>query len=247
MSIRLSDYLVFVDESGDHNLAPHDASYPIFVLAFLIIERKEYQVAETGLQEFKLKHFGRTVIILHEHKITKHKGEFVFLVNEACRYAFFEDLNALMQRLNYTIIATAIHKQRFAGQYRHCKNPYHLALEFCMERLYFFLKRKGNLCKTPIVFGSRGHKEDAELKQVFLKLRAAGRPRDNQGLPFTMDFALKQANIAGLQIADLIARPVGRRVLNPTQQNRAFTILEKKLDCMPDRKRYLGYGLKIFP
>ncbi len=29
-----SDYLVFVDESGDHGLTSIEPSYPIFVLAF---------------------------------------------------------------------------------------------------------------------------------------------------------------------------------------------------------------------
>jgi hypothetical protein len=196
MTIQLSDYLVFADESGDHTLTPQDSEYPVFVLALLIISRAEYALAESRLQELKLKHCGRTDVVLHERKISKQKGDFTFLLDVEKRRAFFDDLNQLMQQLNYTIIATAIHKTQFAAQYTTCDNPYHLALEFCMERLKFFLRRRSQLLKTPIVFESRGKTEDAELKQAFLKFRA------REHAPFTMDFALKKANIAGLQIAN---------------------------------------------
>jgi len=42
-------------------------------------------------------------------------------------------------------------------------------------------------------------------------------------------FAEKKANLLGLQLADLIARPIGRHVLNPNQPNRAFDILSSKI------------------
>ena len=166
MSIRLSDYLVFVDESGDHSLQPHDIDYPVFVLAFFIIKRSEYDRAEELFRQFKLAHLGRTDVVLHEHKIRKHLHEFALLIAREKRESFFNDLNQLMEQLNYTIIATAIRKQRFAAQYAKCENPYHLALEFCMERLKYFLKRRNEFFKTPILFESRGLKEDTELKKV---------------------------------------------------------------------------------
>jgi hypothetical protein len=35
-----SDYIVFVDESGDHSLVKIDPGYPIFVLACCLIEKR---------------------------------------------------------------------------------------------------------------------------------------------------------------------------------------------------------------
>lgn len=35
-----SDFVVYVDESGDHCMANIDPSYPVFVLAFLFLERQ---------------------------------------------------------------------------------------------------------------------------------------------------------------------------------------------------------------
>jgi len=37
MSVKSSNYLVFVDESGDHYLKKYPKDYPMFVLAFVII------------------------------------------------------------------------------------------------------------------------------------------------------------------------------------------------------------------
>jgi hypothetical protein len=37
-----SDYIVYVDESGDHGLVNIDTQYPIFVLAFCIFKKSDY-------------------------------------------------------------------------------------------------------------------------------------------------------------------------------------------------------------
>jgi hypothetical protein len=44
-------------------------------------------------------------------------------------------------------------------------------------------------------------------------------------------FADKKANLTGLQLADLVARPVGINYLRPAQANRAFQLLVKKFHC----------------
>ncbi|CAC9451571.1 hypothetical protein BSPLISOX_2138 [uncultured Gammaproteobacteria bacterium] len=37
-----SDYIVYVDESGDHGLVNIDTQYSIFVLAFCIFKKSDY-------------------------------------------------------------------------------------------------------------------------------------------------------------------------------------------------------------
>ncbi len=39
---RFSDYVVYVDESGDHSLASIDPDYPVFVLALCIFHKRHY-------------------------------------------------------------------------------------------------------------------------------------------------------------------------------------------------------------
>jgi hypothetical protein len=60
-----------------------------------------------------------------------------------------------------------------------------------------------------------------------------------------MIVADKRSNCCGLQLADLIARPIGRKLINADEQNRAFDIIQKKFYRNGSRLR--GFGLKTFP
>ena len=42
MPARFSDYVVYVDESGDHSLASIDPDYPVFVLALCVFHKRHY-------------------------------------------------------------------------------------------------------------------------------------------------------------------------------------------------------------
>ena len=70
-------------------------------------------------------------------------------------------------------------------------------------------------------------------------------------LPFDVVFADKKTNLAGLQLADLVARPVGLNYLRPTQANQAFEVLKKKF-CYDGGRAGVGagfedIGLVIYP
>ena len=98
----------------------------------------------------------------------------------------------------------------------------------CLENLYSFLKEKNQEDKiTHIVVERRGKKEDNELELEFRRV-CDGANWFNQKLPFQIQFADKKTNSAGLQLADLVARPIGVHVIKPEQPNRAFNILEEK-------------------
>jgi hypothetical protein len=57
----------------------------------------------------------------------------------------------------------------------------------------------------------------------------------------------KQKNIAGLQIADLAAYPLARKILDPAGAQSSFDVLRPKICCSPKDGRMLGYGIKVFP
>ena len=90
----------------------------------------------------------------------------------------------------------------------------------------------------------RGAKEDAELELEFRRICSSN--ATGQQLPFEIRFAHKQTNSSGLQLADLTARPIGRKILDPEQTNRAADIIWPKLDS--DRRgNPTNWGLKVFP
>lgn len=239
-----SDFIIYADESGDHSLASIDDDYPLFVLAFCVVKKTEYssQIVPE-FQRLKFTHFGHDMIVLHAHEIRKSKGEFTSLLNPLIREAFYNDLNKLMEEAPITLIASAIKKKEHAQKYSTPWGPYTIALQFCMERAHDFLLENGQEGKlTHLIVESRGKKEDQELELEFHRIISNHYQtikqyrRDFSKTPFQMKFAHKQTNSPGMQLADLVAHPMGRHVLKPDQSNRAYDVIQKKVVC-----------LKIFP
>lgn len=247
-----SKYIVYVDESGDHGITSIDDSYPIFVLAFCIFHKKHYsEKVVPALEEIKFKYFGHDQVVLHEHEIRKEKGAFSIFANRSEKDLFLNGLTEIMETSNFILASCVIDKRRFQLTTDSPKNLYHFALMHCMLSLYDFLKEKKEQNHLiHVVFERRGAKEDKELELEFRRICGGNNPPGLQ-LPFEILFSHKKAMSSGLQIADLVARPIGLSVLRPEQPNRSFEVLKKKFFCKGGRsqvgKNFEGYGLKIVP
>lgn len=242
-----SDYIIYVDESGDHGLDSIDPNYPIFVLAFCIFKKTDYaKIVSPALQEFKFKYFGHDMVVLHEHEIRKSKNQFGILFNSEIRKSFLHDLNQMMEACPFSLIASVIKKEQLKEKYFDPANPYNIALSFGLERIFLFLKDHGCLNKTAhVVFERRGKKEDDELELEFRRV-CDGHNYFREKLPLQIVLADKKTNSGGLQLADLTARPIGLSLLRPEQSNRAYDIINKKFRRNPQGKKE-GWGLKCFP
>ena len=104
--------ILFLDESGDHNLDPQkvDASYPVFVLAGCIFNDAYY--ADKVIPSFlKLKEdfFGSADIIFHTAEMirpTKSKEKrFLKLIDKDFRMAFYTALNTLLSDTDFLLTA----------------------------------------------------------------------------------------------------------------------------------------------
>jgi hypothetical protein len=116
---------------------------------------------------------------------------------------------------------------------------------FGLERIFLHLNSTG--CRkgtTYVICESRGKKEDADLELAFR--RAGVNNAKGKTLPFEFIFSDKRSNSTGLQLSDLIARPVGLSILRPKQPNRAYEHIKIKFVRGP-RGKLEGYGLKVFP
>lgn len=247
MAASAGDYLVFVDESGDHGLESIDPNYPVFVLAFCIISKAAYaRDLLPVVTEFKFRHFGHDQVVLHERDINKDSGEFAVLRDRDRKQAFLDELTGIVADLEMTVIASVIRKDRLVDRYRFPANPYEMALGFGLERTHRWLTRRGDAhLTTPVIIERRGLREDRELELEFRRI-CDGMNATGAHMAFEPRFVPKAANVPGLQIADLVARPIGRHVLDPVQPNRAFEVIEMKLDRSPGGK-IVGWGLKVFP
>lgn len=242
-----SDYVIYVDESGDHNLQKFDKDYPVFVLSFCMVQKTAYsREIVPALQEFKFRWWGHDMAILHESEIRSRSGWFKFLGDPVAREEFRAGLMSVLAAAPWTIVAAVIDKPRLLDKYVRPFNPYDLALAFCMERAYFFLREHRQVsAPTYIVAEGRGKTEDYQLKSAFHRIRD-GENQFRAALPFKLVVARKGVNSSGLQVADLVGRPIGLRHLRPDQPNRTWDVIEPKLR-RSSAKTVEGYGLKRFP
>lgn len=244
--VKHSDFIIYVDESGDHSLESIDPDYPVFVLSFCIFRKSEYATSITSaIRQLKFATFGHDMVVLHESEIRRKKGAFSRLSKEP-REAFLNKLTDIIKASDFQLVAVVIDKRKLKDRYTRPGHPYHLAMEFGLERIYRLLKGEGqDDTLTYLVCEARGPKEDAELELEFRRIRDGGNFL-HKPLPFNLIIADKKANSEGLQLADLTARPIGLSVLRPEQDNRAREVLEGKF-YRDKTGNKLGMGLKVFP
>lgn len=241
-----SDYIVFADESGSPVLENPDPTFPVFVLNCILVAKQTYATSIVpALQQLKFEAVGHDQLVLHERDIRRQQNGFAFLqVNPAHREAFIERINAIVAEAEITVIGAVIDKVRLARKYANPWSPYEVGLHFCMETLLgrlVALGQAGSLIH--VVFESRGKKEDSELELHFRRIASnqanwGYKQPDFTRLRWEPLFVDKKSNSSGLQLADLMARPMGLKVLRPLQPNRAFDVLRSKLQ---------HGGMKSFP
>ena len=243
---EFSDFIVFADESGSPVLENPDPTFPIFVLNCLLVEKRPYIVdIVPALQQLKFDAVGHDQIVLHERDIRRQQNAFAFLqVSREQREWFIERVNDLVSNADITVVAATINKLRLAQRYANPWSPYEIALHFCMETLLTRLIALGQQRKlVHVIFESRGKKEDQELELHFRRIASnqanwGYKQQDFTRIRWEPRFVDKKCNSSGLQLADLMARPIGLKALRPGQENRAFEVIQPKLK--------FG-GMKTFP
>ena len=241
--------VLFLDESGDHNLSVIDPQYPMFVLGGVIVEQDYADgVLTKALNEFKQTLFGRTDIILHTADIIRNRNGFERLKEADFRARFLAGLNDLMRRLRYTVVACAIRKEDHLSRYGVAAlDPYLLSLDVLVERFCFDIgKRAGG---GVIVAEKRDPTLDRQLDLAWLNLKIQGtrfvQANHIGERVLGLNLRAKKDNIAGLQLADLVVSPIGRHLLGkPDRED--WHIVAEKFRRSPNG-RVDGYGLVVLP
>ncbi|MGI4761283.1 MAG: DUF3800 domain-containing protein [Janthinobacterium lividum] len=244
-------YILYLDESGDHGLSVINPDFPVFVLCGILVKEAYYEEIRQNTNAIKRKYWGDKGVVFHSRDIRKCQKEFAILLDPEVKAAFYTDINNLITNSPYTIIASAIHKERHIKSYGTiADDPYEIALSFVVERSIFALDAMPEPEKQlSIVLEMRGGKEDKKLTQHFEKLLARGAGYINAerlaAYKITLQLKSKKENINGLQLSDLVAYPIARYVLDPNRANPAFDLLKAKFRT--SQRGFLGAGLKIFP
>jgi hypothetical protein len=101
--------ILFLDESGDHSLDKIDPQYPIFVLCGVIFDLEYHDtVVVDEMKKFKLQLFKRDDLVLHTLDFTRNQRGFEQMSDQGFRQLFVRELEALIERLNFKIVACVI-------------------------------------------------------------------------------------------------------------------------------------------
>ena len=241
--------IMFLDESGDHSLEIIDPQYPVFVLAGIIMDQTYAQgEVEDRIAQFKRDLFGRTDIVLHTADIMRNRNGFEQVKDRAFRARFFAALNDLVKSLDFKIVACAIRKQDHLARYGVAAlDPYMLSLHILVERFCFEV---GDVKDGGVIVAERRNSSlDQQIELAFLNLKIQGThyiPAVHVGRRIMgLNLRAISANVAGRQLADLVASRIGRHVIGK-KTHEDFRIVESKL--RRDRLgKTDGYGLVVLP
>ncbi|MGC6471787.1 MAG: DUF3800 domain-containing protein [Parvibaculales bacterium] len=267
---EFGDYIVFADESGDHGTKNIDPDYPLFVLLCCVIKKPTYIEeiipAMTGL---KFKYWGHDTVILHENDIRKNwTGDWVFLRDAKVRENFLKDIEGILERSDFQVFGCIVDKREKPKNFQ--LNLYEVALQHCLTALTLWLADRNEFGKKyHIICESRGGREDFKLKEEFRRMQrnsttvaiATGvfaEEFDEEGHPVNISFEPglkidnlellindKKVNSVGLQIADLLVRPLGLSYFRPQQNNRALAIIKQKIPTIKTRGCERPYAVTL--
>lgn len=247
---------LFIDETGDHSLSKIDDSYPIFVLSGVIVDQAHHdgELADR-LNAFKMKHFETTDIVLHSKEMTHPQSAksqiYMKFMDADFRRKFYKDFEHLLGRLDVSLVACVIMKNKHFTKYGlEAKDPYLLSFDNLVNRLVFDLNgdQKGN-----IVAESRNSVLDNQLEIAYLTARVEGTNKVQAAeiklkLESSISFKQKSDNVAGLQIADMVASPIARHFLGKPERVGHQLSYESVFGKVRSIKgRWENVGITIFP
>lgn len=191
---------------------------------------------------------------MHEPDLRRRKGRF----RGEFGLAAINTLGPVLKSLDFGAVAVVVHRADYVADYgvgpidtSLPEHAYLMALDFLMERCLFAIDSQFGGGRAEVVAESRGPKEDAQLQHEFARLHLEGTSYISaswfrQQLRPGIKFMAKRENNTGLQIADLLARPVGVKVADPGSDPPWWDVFRPKL-CKGSETKHSLVGLKIVP
>lgn len=200
-------------------------------------------------------------IILHRKKIVKGNGSFGILDKDpGLRVAFDKRIKGIKASTDYRVITALIDKRAMLRKINWTnKQPYHYLMEVLAEKYALFLMRMGS--SGDIMPEARMGKSDERLQAAYLRVRGSGTyyvsaAQMREKIPSSnLKFRVKKDNVAGLQLADLLAHPshmIVREKMGHAVTLGAYCSEMKALlvNHKYDRSQWgkvAGYGMKWLP
>ncbi len=222
--------------------------------------RTEFHPRLEELKQNFFPHNPDEPVILHRKDIINKNGPFWRLRNPEVEKSFNESLLSYVTKMKYTVITVVIDKKVHIERYNSfAYHPYHFCLAAILERYCGLLHFKN--AQGDVMAESRGGAEDRQLKEAYRSVFNGGtqyrRAEFFQQVLTSKEIKLKTkaANIAGLQVADLLAYSLKQEILVENERisqvdgeifgQRLCQEIQDKYNRQQHSGKVYGYG-KVF-
>lgn len=261
-------YRLYIDEVGNHDLRPDLDENERFLSLFgvAIVNQHMVDVIQPEMWRIKSEYFLEdpdTPVIFHRKEITRYQGLFKSLyADREKRLRFGNVMLDAYRRWEYVAFLVTIDKRTHYNTYSVWRyEPYHYCLMAMLERYVRFLRNKN--MRGDVMIESRGRDPNQRLESSFRRLITSGTrhvsKEQMQQCLTSVDIKIreKKADIAGLQLADLLAHAAHYEHLAQhnlvAQQESGYSseialILKQwKYDRQQGSGKIEGYGKKLLP
>jgi hypothetical protein len=258
-------YRLYLDESGDHVFREiGEAGHRFLCLLGCWFRNTDYTQFHGELERLKerhLHHHPDEPVVLHREDMINARKAFKELRDPIKRGLFDEELLQIITTAAFRIVAVVIDKQALRRAYGDAaSHPYHLGLGFLLQRYAGYLNYINRV--GDVMGEARGGTEDRLLKESYSRIFSRGvwmTPAHSFQSALTsreLKLKPKSANIAGLQLADLLGHPLKQWIVwqhglieqepGPFAQ-RIIEVAGTKLNRHLYDGRTEGYGTVLFP
>lgn len=261
-------YRLYIDEVGNHDMNPNLGDNERFLSLFGVIVNGQYMadVIQPDIRQVKREFFQSDPddpVIFHRKEITRFQGPFSPLGRDkAIRDKFGNTMLALFEKWEYVALLVTIDKRAHFNTYSVWRyEPYHYCLATILERFILYLRSRK--LRGDVMIEARGTGPDQKLAKSFRRLVDNGTdyiPASRMQQCLTsheIKLKNKKADIAGLQLADLLAHAAHyahlaehglvTRQTSEYSRSVADILRAKKYDRDRRGGKIAGYGTKLLP
>lgn len=261
------DYVMGLDENGGSDIneflskirggQPINENDKLFTLTGAVFNSDTYRSYIEAITSLKKKYWNDGLceykgdlkrVVLHSREIRRKDYPFNYIDYDS----FIFDLSELIKQTQMRILSASVNKERLCNKYTKPDHPYHLAVDFILERYCY---RLNELNKNGIIIlESRGRKREDKFVLSRIKHIVEHGTSENPSSHFSRLLGAYfnpkwsktqngQASYVILEMADLVSYPIHKYIRNG-QKDAAYLAIEDKFFRYP---RHMGWGLKTFP
>ncbi|HJD05332.1 MAG TPA: DUF3800 domain-containing protein [Candidatus Onthoplasma faecipullorum] len=256
----MDKYRLYIDESGTASFKNMNGNNKYLTLSGIIIKSTEVNNINFNLNRLKSKYFNYDIdlrnIILHREDIYNKRKGFEPLNDENVKNEFNKDLISFLENSTYHIIGVTINKESRVKKYKYPHDPYTTALETLIKRYVLFLEEHNS--RGDILLESRNKNDNETLERIYQEIYNNGTKKNRNTIDIdssrfqksltskSLKFKNKSDNLAGLQIADLLANPLRNKLILVNEQINQFSDFSQTLyNKIENKIRSNSNGIRV--